>query len=441
MTTTVTTDVVPAPDPNQWTAPSAGQFDTPDAADIAWDTPGQGLQRDRWDRPLIRQADGSVVPYQRASTFCGYTSETTALRTWITRWLAFGLGNNPELAAVAATYHPDRDGKKLDEVIERALDRVGTKAKADWGTVVHAATEPNAQAPVVPKVTAGHGQPHIKAPVDVTDDVAAYWAELERLGIKVVATEQFVVNDRLRVAGTFDHVLDVPGWGLVVADKKTGSLKPAQHALQLAVYADGVFYDPDAEPGQERRAMYPVRQDVALLIRLPLESGRVELEWIDLDRGRYGAGLALAMKAFREQEKGYARKFSDVPPPAQQQAAADRRAAADADPDAPMAEAVRPARDIRNGLPWPGVDSVNATGNSSAVPAAVATEFRPTAPAEDVATQTVADLLGGSVMTLADQVASAPTTVVLNRLWQQHQHEWTDELTDLARQRKQLLGD
>lgn len=207
--------------------------------------------------PRGLEATGQRVPYTRASGLADYISEQEFFHRWEMRYLAMGIARNPDLAGAAAveTYntgllHPaygaqkTASGKRLDEIIRKALDREGIHEKADYGTSVHGFTEPGA--PPVPAWQGPWGQ--------VGPDVASF-EEWNRLyGVRILQTERFIANDAVMSAGTFDHLIEVPGHplltGLVIADKKTGKYEPHHWVVQLATYANGEPYEPDdSRPG------------------------------------------------------------------------------------------------------------------------------------------------------------------------------------------------
>jgi hypothetical protein len=238
---------------------------------------GDAVPRGRYDRPLIIPVGGGeLVPYTRAS---GLADEIAGggqgLTIWAKRNVALGIARNEDLAAMAAGL--EYGDKKLDEIIETAITRVDHKAA--WGTAVHSLTEGPEPSPFAPK----RMQP----------DVSAYYTELKRCGLTSVASELFVVNDELRVAGTFDDVYHHPLDGYKVGDKKTGKKKPLNVMVQLAVYAGGFLYD----PATGARTPLGVRRDKGLLAHIPKGEGAAEFFDVDLMLGR---DLALFCAAIRD---------------------------------------------------------------------------------------------------------------------------------------------
>lgn len=191
-------------------------------------------------QPLIIQADGSRIAYTRASGLGDFLAKTEHLRTWELRYLARQMGKNEDLAGLAGleTYSTGFDedsvtksasGKRLDSIIARAFDRGRMHERADYGTVTHALTEPGNE---------GY------EPVRFAADVQAFWEHVEENDIKIGATEVFVVNDELRVAGTFDHLVWTEQYGWTIADKKTGrNINGLGFCCQFAPYSRGKVYD------------------------------------------------------------------------------------------------------------------------------------------------------------------------------------------------------
>lgn len=300
--------------------------------------PGRSVGRDQYGRPLIvPPGEETPVPYTRASSEAGYLTDGNALRVWQTRRLAVALSRFPDLLMRVAVLQPDPDKQvlefgdakaelarakadraDLDDLITRALDRDGTLGKADWGTAMHKLSEPTT--------------PRDNVPEALVPDLKAYDQALADRGIVRVESEVFCVNDRFRIAGTTDGVFDVPGWGRVVGDLKTGQLHPVQHAVQLAAYAGADRFNPDAPEGQQRTPL-DVRQDVGLLIHALKGTGTCELFLIDLKHGRRAIGLAEQVRDARR-SSGLARPFDEVDP-FPDYSAVPQRVMLSVDPDEP----------------------------------------------------------------------------------------------------------
>lgn len=202
--------------------------------------------------PRGLEATGVRSDYTRASYMADYVEDKSHIHKWEMRYLCKAMGRNEDLAALAAveTYSTGisdavfgRDksasGRRLDDIIRRALDRVRIHEKADRGTAIHGATEPGGP----------RGVDRLRPGVDAFE----YANRTE--AIELVATEVFTANDEIMAAGTFDHLIRVPGHPLltdyVVADKKTGRFDPFSWCIQMATYAYGEPYnlDTDERPG------------------------------------------------------------------------------------------------------------------------------------------------------------------------------------------------
>jgi hypothetical protein len=269
------------------------------------------------------------VPYTRVSTYADALSDAGGLVKWSKWHLALGFGRNPDLAALAGTYGPTvddlsrRDKQELDGIIDRAHDRSGGNVKADYGTAVHAYTEPNAQHvpdPFDGDAAAEYERQHAELMASIAADSAAYLAALDLYGLETVDTEQFVVNDELQAAGTFDHTVrlardlvfddvTVPAGAVLVLDKKTGKLHLDTQCVQLAVYANAKRYDP--ETGE--RTPLDVSFDHAILAHIPKGTGRCDLYLIDIRIGWAAAKVAGKVREHRVR-KDIGRAFPTVEP-------------------------------------------------------------------------------------------------------------------------------
>lgn len=280
--------------------------------------------RDRWGRPLLvpahkeaecpecKQVIGFDAPrhaFTRMSSLSNMICDQSGLATWEKRKLARGLAIRRDLLAKIAAlpeFHADqRDkksltaaekredkatGKMYDQYIDEALEAAGKSFKANMGTAFHGLTDPGTDLDLVPD--------------EMSADVMSFYAKLEELDVEVMSTETFVVNDSLSCAGSFDHLWRVPTLGLVVVDKKTGSVdgKGLAFSVQLSGYANSEVYDLDTD---ERRPLESLTQGerinrrVGLIAHSPLGAGRTDLYMVDLVRGYGAAKLATQVRQFR----------------------------------------------------------------------------------------------------------------------------------------------
>ena len=199
-----------------------------------WDMPEPDVKRGSGGSPMLvpeafeDHEDPMRVEYTRASYMADFIESKTHIHKWEMRYLARGLGQNEDLAALAATetystgletefFDPNQtraktaSGRRLDSIIERTFDRVKLHEKADRGTAVHGFTEPGAPS-------------GSEIPARLALPVEAFWEKNRRECIETLGTELFTANDITMSAGTFDHSVRVYGHpdltGIVIGDKK-----------------------------------------------------------------------------------------------------------------------------------------------------------------------------------------------------------------------------
>jgi hypothetical protein len=244
-------------------------------------------KRDSFGRPLIIPPDGGKpVAYRRCTTFIDVLSDRSALERWKQRKTAIGLAARKDLLLRVAT--SKHDNKALDQVCEWALKASGSDSSANIGTAIHSLTE---------AIDRGN-TPEI--PEDFAKDIQAYLAATKPFFMEQI--EVFVVNDDLRVGGTFDRVVSRPEGIRMVADLKTGSVHfdAGKIAMQLAVYANSQVYD--VATGE--RSKLSVNTEVGLVFHLPQGEGKCSVLQADLVAGWQGAQLAADVWAWRA-KKGF----------------------------------------------------------------------------------------------------------------------------------------
>jgi hypothetical protein len=264
--------------------------------------------------PLIIQPDGSRLAYTRSSSLGDYMTDSAFLEAWHMRNLAVALGRRRDLADLAAVEpyttgfaEPDKptkaaSSKRLDIIIEKALESVKINERADRGTVVHAVTEMDYEGYI---------------PVTVITEFASFqeWIAINK--VRRIESELFVVNDDLRVAGTFDHLFEVEGFGLVIGDTKNGrNANNLGFACQFANYSRSKWYNPATG---ERMAMNDyvasrygiegeVNQEFALLLSVKAAMdggiGEVKVSEVDIEWGYQACELAAQVRDFRKSEAG-----------------------------------------------------------------------------------------------------------------------------------------
>ena len=235
------------------------------------------IPRDRWGRPMVMPASGGKrVAYRRATTFVGCLDDTNGLMKWMSRQVAFGMGQRKDLVLAAAAADP-ADKKKIGEIADKAAEHAKGLAgdAAETGTALHALTE---------RVDRGERLGVI--PVEYKADIEAYRRATEH--IEFVGIETFRVHDLWKVAGTADRIGLVHGRPMIM-DIKTGSIDyPHKMAMQLAMYSRSVPYDIATDTrGEDAEAVNP---NYGIIIHLPAGQGVCELYEIDIAKG-WGACL------------------------------------------------------------------------------------------------------------------------------------------------------
>lgn len=272
-----------------------------------------GVPRDRYGRYLLRDPEtGKVKPWTRATTFAKSISDTFTLSQWSQRMVGKGVAMRPDLLATfAATPVTDRD--TLNRAAEAAKETAGAKTGANLGTAVHSFTQ---------RVDLGEIEVD-SIPAPWNRDVRAYRAMLEQEGLEVLRdlVEKRVLEPVFGIAGTFDRIVratrDVtfrmlnPVSGqkeivtihegeFVVFDLKTG--KDLEYgwleiAIQLAIYGRAKHLYNAAGDLLE---MPKVRQDVALVLHLPVGQGKATLHAINIDAGWSFARLCAEVRDARK---------------------------------------------------------------------------------------------------------------------------------------------
>lgn len=259
----------------------------------------QGPPRDKYGRPLLIPRGGTEEDrqwYTRASSLADKIEDFAFLHKWQMRYLAVGLSRNMDLIRLAAAEiyttgfdKPDSkensaSGKRLDEVIERALERAKIHEKADYGTAVHARTEPGNQ---------GVDPDEMQA-----KEVQSFWDLVSELCITIIGTEIFTANDEIRTAGTFDHLMYVPGYGIIITDKKTSSKASESYDVQLSGYSNAEIYDYETDTRMTLEEYVAskgwdpalINRDVGLIFWI--KNGRTQARFLDLKKGYQAARVA-----------------------------------------------------------------------------------------------------------------------------------------------------
>lgn len=247
----------------------------------------------------VEVKDENRVVYSRASGLADFLEDFSFLWKWKMRGLAKGLADRMDLVRLVAAedyttgFAEDEQanraaGRRIDEVIERALDQSGTDQKADYGTAIHARTEP--------------GNKGMDPDEKQRIDVASCWDLWQTLGVVHLGTEIFTACDELRSAGTFDNLSYVPGLGIVITDKKTSAKAKQNYDVQLGGYSRSDVYDARTDERMTlEEYIESVGWDPALLNRSTgliwwVKDGRTQARELDLDNGYEWAKVAARIR-------------------------------------------------------------------------------------------------------------------------------------------------
>lgn len=296
--------------------------------------PNHSVPRDGLGRPMIvPKGGGRPVPHTRVTTYIDCIEDKSNLTSWKLRTALVGLADKPSLLDAVRGLDPDdpKDKRKLDGLVERALELGGANRASKKGTSIHELTE---------LVDQRKDLPENISEADL-GDIVAYMVETSCL--TMTAIEQFVVVSELAVAGTFDRTAldnekqcEAEGCpGLHIVDLKTGTMDYGKIKMpsQLATYSRGQRYDftlfpaPDrlGDPkgwekwkktefsAEEAAAAYSplpaVCQDWGIIIHLPQGKAECTLYWADLKQGWGLAEFAGEVRS-RRSVKGTLKKFS-----------------------------------------------------------------------------------------------------------------------------------
>jgi hypothetical protein len=284
------------------------------SVDDFFETTDSEVERDKGGQPYIILPDGSgkTKAYTRASGLGDFVTDNEFLKAWHMRNLAVALGRRRDLANLAAVepyntglHEPPQaiksaSAKKLDVVIARALDYVAIDERADHGSVVHHVTE--TEKDLSPYT--GH------VPMDVIRERAVFLKCLAKNKVRRLGSEMFTVQDEIRVAGTFDHLLWHNDLGVFIGDTKNGrNANNLGFSIQFADYANSVMYWPNGarmtleEYVKARFGITdPINREVAVLFSV--RDGECKTKDVDITWGWEMCKLAAAVRDARGSEAG-----------------------------------------------------------------------------------------------------------------------------------------
>lgn len=275
-----------------------------------------GPPRDRYGRPMLvvkphttglcslcadkGDDKGHRKPYTRASSLSDYLADFAHIWKWKFRYLTRAMGQNSDLAMLAGAecYTTGFDqgelkenrasGRRLDDIAERALERGKISERADYGTAWHALTEP--------------GNDGYVSNSFMVKDVRSYVDLVAKLNAVILGTELFCANDELMTAGTFDNLMFVPGYGIVITDKKSArEVHGEDFRIQLSSYANSELYDWENDTRQSledyvaSKGWDPalINRDKGLIFWTASHTGVAEAVELDLVKGYEAAHHAV----------------------------------------------------------------------------------------------------------------------------------------------------
>jgi hypothetical protein len=320
----------------------------PDPMDVlmAEDRPSSGLDKLYKNKRyyLPDPVTGLNRTWTRATTMAETTSDLYALNLWRIRMMIIGLVRNPELLDELREldqYDPETGkGKlspklhkdKLNKIGFRAQDLAGAKVPAGWGTKMHTWVEKLSR----DEVALTEVEPKYR------DEVTAWAAAMQEAELSAVPhlIERRVSIPMYGVAGTLDQIdynhrsrsirlgnriVRLNAGDHLVGDVKSGrdlDYGWGEISIQMALYAHGAReglvarWDPDAEDGDgawvwEDIGIPPksIRQDVGVVMHVPIGEKTCTLHWIDLTEGWKAVQLCDNVRDWRK-AKGLHTPFS-----------------------------------------------------------------------------------------------------------------------------------
>jgi hypothetical protein len=210
------------------------------------------------------------------------------------------------------------DRQALDALADECFEVGDGHEKAQKGTDLHALTE---------RVDAGEDLPDDVTLADRLD-MGAWHRVMNEYGFRVLDIEKFVVNDGLKVGGTYDRrvvsldprtlcpicdesVSDEQAVRPKIVDLKSGRVDYGGGKMrqQLAMYANSDGYDP--ETGE--RTPHVVCPHRAFILHMPAGTGTAFVYSCDITKGWQDVQLSAAVREHRRETKSGALVLLDDP--------------------------------------------------------------------------------------------------------------------------------
>ena len=248
------------------------------------------LPRDRYGNPLIVLPNGETATYTRASQVGDVLDEKAGITNWSERMIVAGIGASPELQTLVSLVDRD-DTKALTALAKRAKSAAGAWTASDLGTALHSVTERLDTGRITIDDIGSAFRPVVES----------YRKALDRLGLTVVAAEELVVFDELRIAGTLDRLVRDRDGVVRVADLKTGrAIYPTSKSItcQVSAYANSVRYDLDGT----RTPIDDLDTSTALIFHVPAIGGPCTVYEVDCVRGLELCRIAQDIRSIRKEK-------------------------------------------------------------------------------------------------------------------------------------------
>lgn len=273
--------------------------------------------------------------WTRATTFAETLSDLYAINLYKLQMATIGFANNPHLLEEFEGVTREERGvyrDRLNTAHWKAARLAGDKVPAQWGTEMHNWIERLSR----DEITLDDVAPAYR------DEVAAWSGAMAEADLSAVPglIERRVAVPLYNVAGTLDQVDRVHRGRTVRINEKIFRLNAGEHVIgdvksgrdlsyaeneisqQMAIYAHGIRegkvakWDPEANEGEgawtwEKISIDPksVRQDIGVVMHVPIGQKKCTLHWIDLTKGWDALHLAEAVRDWRR-TKGLMVPFS-----------------------------------------------------------------------------------------------------------------------------------
>jgi hypothetical protein len=260
------------------------------------------------------------VMYGRPSNFGSQIEDRFGIERWSERHILLGgslLPHDVQAAIRRLDLEDEGDRRVADGWVIDAKQEAGAFLAAARGTFVHLATTLDREEADPLLSLAYRGESELGVPTACLDAVMTSWSLLlERYGLHELAIEQKVVDDRWRLAGTLDRLVQlerdlhfpphiIPAGTVLVLDIKTGRLTidrghPAYwnaYSVQIASYAHSVPYLIDGLHEERAEWPWPVDQRHALIAHLDIANAiqegvaTAQLLHVDLVEGHRAGNL------------------------------------------------------------------------------------------------------------------------------------------------------